>query len=490
MTPALLCCTVAEPTMADLCRQRDRASAGADLVELRLDWLPGPIDVSQALGGRSKPVIVTCRPSWEGGAFGGSEEERHRVLTDAMRAGAEYVDVEWRAGFAANLVRSREGRGVVLSCHDFDGVPADLDALLAEMLAHGSEVVKVAVTAKALSDCLTLRRAASRRRTSGDAAVARGRVELVLVAMGPSGLATRVLPGRFGSSWTYAGQVAPGQLGTDQLLEMYRFRGLSDRTAIYGVAGRPVAQSLSPSMHNAWFRDAAVDAVYLPLDTDSADDLFAFAEEMGLEGASITAPLKTAVLAHLTHVDDVAARVGAANTIRRTSAGWEGTNTDVLGFLAPLRARAWDLRGARAAVLGAGGAARAVAVALAGSGTDVSIHARRASAASEVAALVGGRASASLPSPGSWDLLVNATPVGMCGSRGEAPQSFPAKFLQEAFGDGGRGKGRCVYDLVSTPSDTPLLCAARAAGCTTISGVEMLVAQAERQFEWWTGSGG
>src|SRR4030088_2828965 len=117
MPKPLLCVTVTAPTMAELRRQRDEV-VDADLVELRLDSVSDP-SVAGALAGRRRPVIVTCRPTWEGGRFAGSEEERRRILADALALGAEYVDIEWRARFDELLAQSG-GRRVVLSSHDFD----------------------------------------------------------------------------------------------------------------------------------------------------------------------------------------------------------------------------------------------------------------------------------------------------------------------------------------------------------------------------------
>src|SRR5262245_10114044 len=105
-----LCVVVTAPTTAELRRRRDEV-ADADLIELRLDTVTDP-DVAGALAGRRRPVIVTCRPTWEGGHFAGSEEERKRLLRDALEKGAEYVDIEWRARFS-DLVSTRDGRRIV-----------------------------------------------------------------------------------------------------------------------------------------------------------------------------------------------------------------------------------------------------------------------------------------------------------------------------------------------------------------------------------------
>src|SRR5439155_19230041 len=119
MPQPLVCATVTARRMSDLRRGRD-AVADADLIELRLDMVSDP-DVAGALAGRRLPVVVTCRPQWEGGAFDGSEEERKRMLGRAAALGAEFIDVEWRAAFH-DLVAARPGRRIVLSAHAFDGL--------------------------------------------------------------------------------------------------------------------------------------------------------------------------------------------------------------------------------------------------------------------------------------------------------------------------------------------------------------------------------
>lgn len=465
VTEPLLCVTVTAPSMAELRRQRDDA-VDADLVELRLDTVADP-DVAAALHGRRKPVIVTCRASWEGGAFKGSEEERHRLLQSAIALGAEWVDVEFRAGFD-DLLASTGGRRIVLSSHDFDRVPADLEARAAAMRASGAEVVKIAVKTARLSDCIPV--------LNVGAALCRAGQRAVLIGMGPAGLATRVLPGMFGSAWTYAGQVSDvGQIAAGSLLHDYRFRTLSRASAVYGVTGLPVAHSVSPAMHNAAFAAARLDAVYLPLPAEDADDFMEFARALGLRGASVTIPFKTALIDRMDSVDDQAQRIGAINTIRRADAGWQGRNTDAAGFLQPLLDRGIALAGRRASILGAGGSARAVAVALTSSGADVTVHARNRTRAAAVADAAGAHAGPLPPAPGSWDLLVNCTPIGMHPDVDAIP--VPEKSLA----------GGLVYDLVYNPEETRLLAAARAAGCATIGGLDMLVAQAREQFEWWTG---
>jgi 3-dehydroquinate dehydratase/shikimate dehydrogenase len=395
----------------------------------------------------------------EGGHFTGSEEERRRILEDASAIGAEFIDLEWDAGFD-DLIRARGGRGVVVSRHDFTGTPSGVGDLLASMHASGAEIVKIAATPHTLSDLIPL-------------LDARPSFDSILIGMGSTGVASRILAARFGSRWTYAGNgVAPGQLTTTRLLHEFRFRRIRPDTAVYGVLGRPVMHSLSAAMHNAGFEAAGVNAVYIPLEASDAADFRRFADAIGVRGVSVTIPFKLDVMPYLDEISPLANAVGAVNTVAISNGRWTGTNTDADGFLEPLRRRT-DVRGLHATVMGAGGAARAVAFALVREGAVVTIAARRSAAAQEVARAVGASVGCWPPRPGSWNLLVNATPVGS-----HAVPGSPADAVD--------GPG-VVYDLLYTPNPTELMSMAARAGCTTIGGLEMLVAQAEQQFEVWTG---
>jgi shikimate dehydrogenase len=228
-------------------------------------------------------------------------------------------------------------------------------------------------------------------------------------------------------------------------------------------------------MHNAAFRAMHIDAVYLPLQAASAEDFVTFGRAIGLSGASVTIPFKVALFDHVDEVYAVSRRIGAINTIRAQGGRWIGGNTDAVGFLEPLRERV-RLEGLRAAVLGAGGAARAVTVALSSCGCSVRLHARTRAQAEEVAMLTPVEIGPWPPEPGSWDILINCTPVGMYPRAHETP--VPAEALT----------GRYVYDLIYNPTATRLVREASARGCQTIGGLDMLVAQAQEQFQWWTGA--
>ncbi len=452
--------------MEEIRRGRDAAS-GADIVELRLDYADRP-DAAAALEGARTPIVVTCRAQWEGGRFTGSEEERRRVLESALTHGAAYVDVEAAAPFASDLVRANAGRRIVLSEHNFQGVPPDVAGRFESLRRSGAEVAKLAVQVDRLEEMIPLFDLAesSARRGNGDSHI--------LIGMGNAGLASRILAARLGSRWTYAGDdVAPGQLTLERLVQDFKFRRITPDAALYAVAGNPIVHSRSPVMHNAGFAALGMNAVYVPLEARDVEDFVSFARAANLRGASITTPFKVSLLPHLDEIDPLAARVGAINTLIVRDGRWIGANTDVDGFLAPLTGRI-DLHGTRALVLGSGGAARAVSVALADRGAAVTISARRQDAGRQIAETVKGNVSEFPPRTAGWDLLVNATTAGSVANPGN-PMADVAL------------DGRIVYDLVYSPPETELLKDARAQGCETIGGIEMLIAQAERQFELWSG---
>jgi len=446
----------------------------ADIFEVRADFVRD-LDQGALLRARKKPILFTCRPESEGGRFPDRDHQaRRRLLSEAVSRGFDLVDVEARAGFD-DVVASKAGRGLVFSWHDFDGTPEDLDGIYVRLAAPHPDVVKIAVTARSVKDLGRLLAFAARQARGGGP-------PLVALAMGPLGVASRILGGRHGAPFTFASpaagrEAAPGQLPAAVLAGTYRVRQVSPATRVYGLLGSDVLRSLSPAIQNRAFAERGLDAVYVPLQAESMD---AFAEalpDLDLSGFSVTRPYKGAVVRHLESVTPTAAESASANTVVVRDGRLLGLSTDGDGILVPLRKRL-DPAGRRVAILGAGGAARAAALALVRSGARVTVLARRAGQAAEVAAAARCDA-APLPAFSSleWDVLVHATPLGSGAFPGQ--MAVPLESLRA---------GAVVFDMVYEPRDTPLLRAARSRGCVTIDGIEMLVAQAVGQFEAWTGA--
>ena len=298
--------------------------------------------------------------------------------------------------------------------------------------------------------------------------------------MGEEGLISRVLSPRAGAAFTFASsadgaETAPGQVTARTLLDIYRLEQIDQATRIFGVAGNPIAHSLSPLMHITAFRRENVNAVMLPLKVKTLDDLLTVIRDLPLDGVAVTMPLKQEVLPHLANMDPLTARIGACNTLRTGADGkLYGFNTDVAGVVRPLERR-MRLKGARILVLGAGGAARAAVFGLVEQGAEVFIVNRTHEKAAALAARPKLTSSSSLLAKSRFDAIINTTPCGMTGIK----QQLPIKENEL--------NASLVFDLVYTPIETPLLKLAKARGLAVISGLEMFVQQGARQFEIWTG---
>jgi len=299
--------------------------------------------------------------------------------------------------------------------------------------------------------------------------------------MGEQGIISRVLGVRAGSVFTFAAlspdeKTAPGQVTAQELRNVYRIEQVDAATRVYGVAGDPVVHSLSPAIMNAAFRRENVNAVYLTLHAKTLKDLLTCVREIPLHGISVTMPYKEAILKHLDNTDSHTTKIGACNTVVRAQDGkLYGFNTDAAGVVRPLERRLPTLEGAKILVLGAGGAARAAVFGLKERGCEVYILNRTAGPAKKLARQARARTvkRADLKKL-SFDVIINATPVGMGNTR-ETP-------LQEH-----EINARYVFDMIYDPGETRLLKLARERGAQVIPGIEMFVQQAARQFEIWTG---
>ncbi len=473
-----VCVSLTETTTTALVDRMVDLAPVADLFEIRAD-LADELDLLTLLRTRPRPLLLCCRSAAHGGRWTRSEEERRLLLLEGVKRGFDYVDIEHDAGFGEVMVE-KAGRGLILSHHDFERTPDDLLGLYERMCLLGADIVKIAVTPRSFSDVARV------LELQGEAA-RRDDVPLVAIAMGPLGVVTRLWAGRYGALFTFASaapgeESAPGQVPAAFMHEVYRVRRVSRATRLYGVLGTHVEHSLSPVLHNAAFADRDLDALYVPLQAEALEPFLAALPVLGLAGFSVTRPFKTQILEHLHEVEESAALAGGANTVWVHDGLLRGSSTDGVGLLGPLRRRL-DVRERRVVVLGGGGAARAVARALIQRGAVVTLLARRPEQAAEAAAAatrglsfgcVHGALHALREHP--WDVLINATPVGS--------HELPEQTLVPA--DAHR-RDSLVFDLVYAPLETRLLREARAAGCATIDGLEMLIAQAAPQFEAWTG---
>lgn len=260
------------------------------------------------------------------------------------------------------------------------------------------------------------------------------------------------------------------------MADLYRVRNVTADTKVYGVLGRDVERSLSPVLHNRALEARGLDAVYVPLPAEALPPFLEALPALGLSGFSVTQPYKVDILPYLQEAEEPAALCGSVNTVVVHDGMLRGSTTDGTGVLVPLKKKI-DVKGRNVVILGAGGAARAAALALTRKGAHVTVLARDLDKAEEVAAALGcGSGALHEAALFPWDILINATPVGSGKTANQTP--LPAE-LHRA--------GSVVLDMIYDPLETRLLREARAAGCRTIDGLQMLLAQAVAQFETWTG---
>jgi 3-dehydroquinate dehydratase/shikimate dehydrogenase len=494
-----LCVAIQAVSPQELIERAEAALADSRFLEFRLDSLPKPASamptVKEFLAAhRDATVLATCRRKQFGGLFTGSLKAELEVLQAAAEAGCQIVDLEVESAEEAaprQLDHLRDGlraagTALLVSFHDFSRTK-NLEQTALRIKVFQPDFVKVVSTAKSLADNLAVLKLIQDHSRSS---------EVVGIAMGEEGLVSRVLSLRAGAPFTFAAfsdglisdkpatnsklATAPGQLTARTLRDLYRIEQLDQATRIFGVAGDPIAHSLSPLMHNAAFRRENVNAILLPLLTHKVADLLTLARELPLAGAAVTMPLKEEVLPHLANSDPLTARIGACNTLRTGADGkLYGFNTDVAGVVRPLERRL-KLQGARIAVLGAGGAARAAVFALVDQGAEVFVVNRTHESAVKLARQAKAKPlKHDLFAKSTFDVLINATPCGMEGNKQPLPPPFDhaEKELNASL----------VFDMVYNPIETPLLKLAKERGIPVVTGLEMFIQQGARQFEIWTG---
>lgn len=475
-----MCVAIQGGSPAELLDRAEEVVKHFKFIELRLDSLAKPANapayVKQFLAEhRDVTAIATCRRKAHGGEFDGPLAAELEILTRAAQAGCQIIDLEVESAEeakSAQLSKLRAcGAALLVSFHDFSRTKG-LEQVADRIETFKPDYVKVVSTARSLTDNLAVLRLIEDRSLASN---------VVGIAMGEEGLVSRVLGPRAGAAFTFAScsegsETAPGQVSAAALRDLYRLEHLDQATRVFGVAGNPISHSLSPLLHNTAFRREIVNAILLPLKTRTVQDLLTLALELPLAGCAVTMPLKTEVLPHLANMDPLTARIGACNTLRMGADGkLYGFNTDVAGVVRPLERRL-RLKGARVVVLGAGGAARAAVFGLVDQGAEVLVVNRTHEHAVSLARQAKAKSlKHELLAKQKFDVIINATPCGMAGTK----QAMPISENEL--------NASVVFDMVYSPVETPLLKLAKSRGIPAISGIEMFVQQGARQFEIWTG---
>ena len=453
------------------------AEKGAELIELRLDWISRRPDLHRLIKDRPTPVVVTCRRPDDRGRWRGTEEQRQTSLREAIVAGVEYVDLE--GDIAGKIPRYGDTKRIV-SYHNFDETPLHLPDILEDLSGKDADIVKIVTMANSPSDNVRMLEL-----------VRSAKIPVVGFCMGELGIPSRILCGRYGSPFTYSSfsrerELAPGQLSFAETKALYGFDRINADTEVFGLIGDPVAHSHSPLVHNAAFRKTNTNAVYLPfrVPPELLSDTLQHFDRLAFSGYSVTIPHKEGVMDKGVP-DRAAADIGAANTLFRSGNTWQSTNTDYTAAMEALQAvldqqpeeNQRSIEGRKVLILGAGGVGRAVAFAMARKGAAVVLTNRTRARGEALASELGCQFT-------NWEnrggenaeVVVNCTSVGMHPKVDETP------YEEHWFRD-----NAVAFDTVYTPENTLFLKTAEARGCATVSGLDMFVRQAAKQFQIFTG---
>ncbi len=471
----MICISITAATNEEMLRLIAKAGKeGADLYELRLDELSEPPEVENLIRAADKPCIVRCCSTSGHGSFRGTSQERHDIFLRAVRARAGFIDVEpadvpTLAGKTGNTI-------LICSLFDFYGTPSNLKERVRELAALPCDWVKFVVTNRGPADNVAVFEALKICRKP-----------CIGLARGEGGLVTRVLGLAYGSRITYGDfesgfEQVPGKPTVKDLAEIYRVKDLTDSTKVYGVMGNPVDFTRSFRLHNRAFQKLGIDAVFIPFWTESVDDFLAvIPAALNVQGLAVSMPYKMAALRWAELSSENAQRIGAADTLTLTENGWRANNNELHCIFEVLKDAVTNLginlTGADALVLGSGGTARAVGVALTLVGCRITVASVDHEAAWRLGNVMDWDVEDWKTAPlGRYELVANTTPVGLYPKFEESP--YPADAWKE---------GMVAFDVVHNPQQTRFLKDAAAHGAMVIDGVELFLKQVARQFEQWTG---
>jgi len=471
----MICIPITARSPEDTISEMISASKYADIVELRIDYIPelqnAEACIEESLKRKTKPVIITNRPEREGGKFNGSEQDRLHLLQKAIDLGADYVDVEYDS--IKQITRQNSSK-IIISHHNFKETPHNLSKIYDDICQQKPDIVKIVTYANDIIDNIRIFEL-----------LKSAQIPTISFCMGESGYISRILTKKFGGFLTFASlekgkESAPGQLTVNELSKIYHFENINKQTKLYGIIGNPVSHSMSPAIHNAAFIEKGLNNVYVPLKIANIGAFMNECRKIDFHGFSVTIPHKESILPFLDDLDHTARKIGAINTIVNQNGELTGYNTDcmaaVMGLEYSMKEANETLNNKKVSIIGAGGAARAIAFGLKEKGCDITIFNRTTERAEKLShdVLCRFESFGEIHKLDS-DILINTTSIGMFPDVNQTP--VPKNILK---------KGMIVFDAVYNPIETRLLREANENGCHTVNGLSMFINQAAEQFRLWT----
>ncbi|MCI1210060.1 MAG: type I 3-dehydroquinate dehydratase [Treponema sp.] len=494
MGRSLICLTLTCNTIAADLELVNRYRSYIDLVELRVDYL----DEDERFHIRSFPQqahipsILTIRRKIDGGRYEGGEASRTMLFARGLafadqNPAKNFAYVDFEDDFRIPSLQEGAlafGTRIIRSYHNMSAPVTNLAERLRAMRVTGYEIPKIAFMPHSLSDVTNLFR---------EAADLTG-ADHILCAMGPEGLPSRILCDKLNSYLTYT--TAPenmqntkslGHIDPVTLCNTYHFRELNKDTAVYGITGYPLEVTSSPLLHNKGYQKHHMNAVFIPVRSKAIEEMMEFAEQVGIKGFAVTVPHKQAVLQYLQEISARVGDIGACNTVVRRGSCWYGYNTDAGGIKKALAEFLGleKLHRKKVAIIGAGGASRAIAYVVKMMGGKACIFNRTISKAKMLAEDFGFKYAPLIPESAPLleeysFLIIQTTSKGMESSLPPNENNDPLWFYEFNGTEN-------LFDIIYAPEVTPVMSRAAAAGCRVSNGFPMLKYQGYEQFKLFTG---
>ena len=489
MSKPLICLCLTAPTVAEDLTLIKKYRQYIDLVELRVDLLTDDerLTIRDFPSKAGLPCILTIRRTVDGGQFSEGEASRSMLFARALAFASEdssknFAYVDFEEDFHISSLQDAAlayGTKIIRSFHDMKNPLPSVADKLRKMRVSRYEIPKIAFMPHSLSDVTKLYTEMQQFKNS----------DQIVCAMGTLGLPTRILAGKFQSYLTYTSpedlELALSDIGhTDPktLEEIYHFHEIDDKTKVFGITGFPLKYTSSPGLHNTSFKKENINAIYIPFKAEKASEAFEFASTLDIKGFSVTIPHKEDIIKHLQKTDKKVAEIGACNTVISEGGIWAGYNTDCTGFSKALCEFTGlkNLKKKKVAIIGAGGAAKAIAYAIKELGGKACVFNRTLTKAKMLAERFGfkyaslGMESIEILREYS-EIIVQTTSKGM-GMTGESNEETDPLWFYDFSGE------ELLYDIIYKPEITPIMARAAKSGCKTQNGFTMLEYQGEEQF--------
>ena len=493
MSKPLICMTLTGRTLAENAELAKKYEKKIDLVELRVDCLDEDeqLYVRRFPGMVSQPVILTIRRDVDGGKFVGGEFSRTTLFGSALAFANQdktknFAYVDFEDDFHVSGIQDAAqafGIRIIRSFHNMKGSVTNLQEKARSMMKTGFEIPKIAFMPQSLNDVTNMFKEGAEMSQ-----------DHIFIAMGDLGLPSRILAAKSNSFLTFVspeetmGNVGGiGHITPNIINDLYRFRSIDEETKAFGIIGWPLLKTSSPEIHNQGYIGHNMNAVYVPVRAPNVPEALTFCNQVGIQGLSVTVPHKEDIMFYLSDISPEAKTIGAVNTIIKKNNSWSGFNTDAYGFQRSLEEflETNKLKKRKVAIIGAGGAAKAIAYVIKQMGGKACVFNRTLSSAKALAEKYGFEYSDLSPQCidklNSYSgLIIQTTSVGMNSDGISRPETDPIHFYNFKGNE-------IVYDIIYTPAVTPVMKRAAQAGCKTCNGLKMLQYQGYMQFKIFTG---